>query len=46
MHCNNSPLNALAAFAIVFTVGAASAVALVKFIEKTRLDESVMRHAD
>lgn len=46
MPCNNSPLDALAAFAIVFIAGAVSAVALVKFVEKICHDERVIRHAD
>lgn len=35
---NNSPLESLAAFAIVLVVGAVFAVSLVKYIEKIRRD--------
>lgn len=35
---NNSPLESLAAFAIVFVVGVLSTVGLGKYIEKVRRD--------
>lgn len=35
---NNSPLEMLAAFAVVFVAAALSAVGLVKYIEKMRRD--------
>jgi hypothetical protein len=38
MILNNSPLEILAAFAIVFVTGALSAVGLVKYVEKVRRD--------
>lgn len=38
MILNNSPLEILAAFAIVFVTGALSAVGLVKYVEKIRMD--------
>lgn len=38
MILNNSPLEILAAFAIVFVGGALSAVGLVKYVEKIRRD--------
>ena len=38
MILNNSPLETLAAFAIVFVTGALSAVGLVKYVEKIRRD--------
>lgn len=38
MILNNSPLEILAAFAIVFVTGALSAVGIVKYIEKVRRD--------
>lgn len=38
MGSNNSPLESLAAFAIVFAVGVLSTVGLGKYIEQTRMD--------
>ena len=38
MTFNNSPLESLAAFAIVFVVGALSVIGFNKYIEKVRRD--------
>lgn len=38
MNFNNSPLEMLAAFAIVYVTAALSAIGLVKYIEKIRRD--------
>lgn len=38
MGSNNSPLESLAAFAIVFSVGVLSAVGFGKYIEQVRMD--------
>lgn len=38
MYANNSPLENLAAFAIVFVTGVISAVGFGKYIEKVRRD--------
>ena len=40
MSFNNSPLEILVAFAIVFVSGALSAIGLVKYVEKVRKDAS------
>ena len=45
MGSNNSPLDALAAFAIVFIVGAISAVSLFNYVERVRRDRIVFRPA-
>lgn len=38
MACHNSPLESLAAFAIVFTVGVVATVGFAKYIEKIKRD--------
>lgn len=38
MPCNNSPLDALAAFAVCFVSGVLSAVSFIKYIDKVRRD--------
>lgn len=38
MESNNSPLESLAAFAIVFVVGVLSTVGFGKYIEQVRMD--------
>lgn len=40
---NNSPLESLAAFAIVFIAGALTATSLLNYIEKIRRDTIVFR---
>ena len=36
MACHNSPLESLAAFAIVFAMGVVSTVSLAKYVEKIK----------
>jgi len=43
---NNSPLDALTAFAIVFIAGVISAVSFVKYVESVRHDTIVLRRRD
>ena len=38
MACHNSPLESLAAFAIVFAVGVVATVGFAKYIEKIKRD--------
>ena len=38
MPCNNSSLDALAAFAVCFVSGVLSAVSFIKYIDKVRRD--------
>lgn len=46
MGSNNSPLDALAAFAIVFIAGAFSAVSFLNYVERVRHDRFVLRRGD
>lgn len=46
MGTNNSPLDALAAFAIVFIVGAISVMTAVMYIERVKHDRIVFRRRD
>lgn len=40
MPCQNSPLESLAAFAIVFVMGVISTAGLAKYVEKIKRDAS------
>ena len=40
MACHNSPLESLAAFAIVFVMGVISTAGLAKYVEKIKRDAS------
>ena len=40
MFPNNSPIDTLTAFAIVFVIGALSVLSLIKYVEKVRRDAS------
>ena len=46
MGSNNSPLDALAAFTLVFIAGAISTVSLVKYIERVQRDRLLLRSHD
>ena len=43
MPCNNSPLEALAAFVIAFASGALSVIAFIQYVAKVRRDERRVR---
>ena len=46
MGSNNSPLDALAAFTLVFIAGVISTVSLVKYIERVHRDRLLLRSHD
>ncbi len=46
MFPNNSPLNTLTAFSIVFVISALSVLGLIKYIEKVRRDAFSVNSAE